>query len=214
MGTVGYMSPEQALGADVDFRSDQFSFGSVLYEMVTGAPAFRKKTHAETLAAILRDEPERIGAKGQQQCLRRFFGLWRDALPRIRRTDMSPAGIWRGSCRGARPSWRGVSSPFGASCQQSSGAAHGFHWARTGGGRTPPVIEPRGSTAHHAHGAGRHRKDATGPARGGRTCRSFSGRHLLRTARRSGGRCFGRFYHRAGRGSARIRKPVATGIFE
>ena len=67
MGTVGYMSPEQALGADVDFRSDQFSFGSVLYEMVTGAPAFRKKTHAETLAAILRDEPERIGAKGQQQ---------------------------------------------------------------------------------------------------------------------------------------------------
>ncbi len=63
MGTVGYMSPEQATGGDVDFRSDQFSFGSVLYEMVTGSPAFRKKTHAETLAAILRDEPERLGAK-------------------------------------------------------------------------------------------------------------------------------------------------------
>ena len=59
MGTVGYMSPEQATGGDVDFRSDQFSFGSVLYEMVTGIPAFRKKTHAETMAAILRDEPER-----------------------------------------------------------------------------------------------------------------------------------------------------------
>jgi len=63
MGTVGYMSPEQATGGDVDFRSDQFSFGSVLYEMVTGSPAFRKKTHAETLAAILRDEPERLRAK-------------------------------------------------------------------------------------------------------------------------------------------------------
>ena len=63
MGTVGYMSPEQATGSDVDFRSDQFSFGSVLYEMVTGLPAFRKKTHAETTAAILRDEPERLGAK-------------------------------------------------------------------------------------------------------------------------------------------------------
>ena len=62
MGTVGYMSPEQANGGEVDFRSDQFSFGSVLYEMVTGRPAFRKRTHAETTAAILRDEPERIAS--------------------------------------------------------------------------------------------------------------------------------------------------------
>jgi predicted ATPase len=63
MGTVGYMSPEQAMGEEVDFRSDQFSFGSVLYEMATGSPAFKKKTHAETTAAILRDEPERLGSK-------------------------------------------------------------------------------------------------------------------------------------------------------
>jgi predicted ATPase/serine/threonine protein kinase len=60
LGTVGYMSPEQATGEEVDFRSDQFAFGSVLYEMVTGSPAFRKKTPAETMAAILRDEPERL----------------------------------------------------------------------------------------------------------------------------------------------------------
>jgi predicted ATPase/serine/threonine protein kinase len=63
MGTVGYMSPEQSRGIEVDFRSDQFSFGSVLYEMVTGVPAFRKNTHAETMAAILRDEPERAGTR-------------------------------------------------------------------------------------------------------------------------------------------------------
>jgi predicted ATPase/serine/threonine protein kinase len=63
MGTVGYMSPEQARGDEVDFRSDQFSFGSLLFEMVTGSPAFQKKTHAETTAAILRDEPDRSGPR-------------------------------------------------------------------------------------------------------------------------------------------------------
>ncbi len=66
MGTSGYMSPEQTIGGEVDFRSDQFSLGAVLYEMVTGVPAFQKKTHAETTAAILRDEPERLGARTLQ----------------------------------------------------------------------------------------------------------------------------------------------------
>ena len=62
VGTVGYMSPEQAKGEAVDFRSDQFSFGSMLYEMVTGRRAFQKKTAVDTLAAILNDEPEAIAA--------------------------------------------------------------------------------------------------------------------------------------------------------
>jgi serine/threonine protein kinase len=60
MGTVSYMSPEQARGGAVDFRSDQFSFGSILYEMFTGRPAFKKGSPPETLAAIIRDEPEPI----------------------------------------------------------------------------------------------------------------------------------------------------------
>ncbi|MGI9104552.1 MAG: protein kinase domain-containing protein [Terriglobales bacterium] len=63
MGTLGYMSPEQASGGPVDFRSDQFSFGAVLYEMVTGHRAFRGKTPGEIVAAILRDEPERIASR-------------------------------------------------------------------------------------------------------------------------------------------------------
>jgi len=57
MGTVGYMSPEQAAGRVVDFRSDQFSFGSILYEMGTGKRAFERGTTAETLTAIIREEP-------------------------------------------------------------------------------------------------------------------------------------------------------------
>jgi Tol biopolymer transport system component/predicted Ser/Thr protein kinase len=61
MGTVSYMSPEQAGGEALDFRSDQFSFGSILYELVTGKRAFQKKTAVDTLAAILNEEPEPIG---------------------------------------------------------------------------------------------------------------------------------------------------------
>jgi predicted ATPase/tetratricopeptide (TPR) repeat protein len=60
MGTVGYMSPEQASGRPTDFRSDQFSLGAILYEAATGRRAFHRASGPETLAAILRDDPETI----------------------------------------------------------------------------------------------------------------------------------------------------------
>ncbi len=58
LGTVGYMSPEQAAGRAVDFRSDQFSLGTVLYELAAGRRPFARDTSAETLTAIIREEPE------------------------------------------------------------------------------------------------------------------------------------------------------------
>jgi serine/threonine protein kinase len=58
VGTAGYMSPEQASGQPVDFRSDQFAFGALLFEMLTGRRVFLRPTRAETLAAIIREEPE------------------------------------------------------------------------------------------------------------------------------------------------------------
>ena len=63
LGTVGYMSPEQAEGRKLDARSDIFSFGSVLYEMVTGRRAFRGDSKLSTLAAIMNQEPVPLAAE-------------------------------------------------------------------------------------------------------------------------------------------------------
>lgn len=64
MGTVGYMSPEQVKGDAVDHRSDIFSFGSILYEILTGQRAFKRNTGAETMSAILNEEPPEFTGHG------------------------------------------------------------------------------------------------------------------------------------------------------
>jgi tetratricopeptide (TPR) repeat protein len=58
LGTAGYMSPEQARGRPVDHRSDQFTLGTILYELATGRQAFRRETPAQTIAAIIDTPPE------------------------------------------------------------------------------------------------------------------------------------------------------------
>jgi serine/threonine protein kinase len=60
MGTMGYMSPEQLKGQPVDHRSDIFSFGAILYEMLSGKRAFRGDSMAETMSAILREDPPEL----------------------------------------------------------------------------------------------------------------------------------------------------------
>jgi serine/threonine protein kinase/WD40 repeat protein len=66
MGTAGYMSPEQVRGAAVDCRTDIFSFGAVLYEMLSGSRAFKRDTPADTMAAILNDDPPETLESGRQ----------------------------------------------------------------------------------------------------------------------------------------------------
>jgi serine/threonine protein kinase/Tfp pilus assembly protein PilF len=65
MGTVGYMSPEQVRGEAVEGPSDLFSLGGVLYEMVSGVRPFVRKTRAETIAALLKDEPPALAGTGK-----------------------------------------------------------------------------------------------------------------------------------------------------
>jgi eukaryotic-like serine/threonine-protein kinase len=60
MGTVGYMSPEQVRGLPVDHRSDIFSFGAILYELLSGQRAFKRDSAADTMAAILKEEPPEL----------------------------------------------------------------------------------------------------------------------------------------------------------
>jgi TolB-like protein/Flp pilus assembly protein TadD len=65
MGTMGYMSPEQLRGLPVDHRADIFSFGAILYEMLSGRKAFKKDTASDTISAVLRDDPPELTQSGR-----------------------------------------------------------------------------------------------------------------------------------------------------
>ena len=65
LGTVGYMSPEQVKGQNADQRSDLFSLGAILYEILSGNRAFHGETSVETMSAILREDPPDLTATNQ-----------------------------------------------------------------------------------------------------------------------------------------------------
>ncbi len=65
MGTMGYMSPEQVRGLPVDHRTDIFSFGAILYELLSGKKAFKRDTASDTIAAILKEEPQELTQSGR-----------------------------------------------------------------------------------------------------------------------------------------------------
>jgi Tol biopolymer transport system component/predicted Ser/Thr protein kinase len=91
VGTVAYMSPEQAEGKPVDARSDIFSFGALLYEMLTGRPPFDGETLLSTLAAILREDPPPAGqlVEGLPDEVERLLGrcLRKDPRRRLQHMD-------------------------------------------------------------------------------------------------------------------------------
>ena len=126
LGTVGYMSPEQVRGEPTDHRTDMFSLGCVLYEMVTGERAFRRDT-ADTMSAILHDDPPDLGTFKRERPAggpARFADAWKN----VRRSVSSRLGIWRlRSSRRSTAAARRGNRP--AACSQSP-------VARAGGCRT------------------------------------------------------------------------------
>lgn len=151
MGTVGYMSPEQVQARPADHRSDIFSFGTILYEMLTGKRAFQKPTSAETMAAILNEDPQPVAGSQLAApaavdwlisvCLAKDpEDRWRDAhdlrleLEWIRTAELQPtANLWGRSDETDSPSVH-------ASLLPPEGSAFLF----TGPNAGPVVVSPDG----------------------------------------------------------------------
>ena len=137
LGTVGYMSPEQAVGGAVDFRSDQFALGVILYELATGTRAFQRDSAPQTLAAIIEDDPEPVQARNPRvpQQLARI----------IARAIVEEAGRPLRFHAGSRTRPEGSGArQFGLATVHRSGAAHVLSRVDLCGSRSAPADRRRG----------------------------------------------------------------------
>ena len=95
MGTASYMAPEQVRGEAADPRTDIFAFGAVLYEMLSGVRAFRRDTAAETMTAVLKDDPPELSEPRAYWFLPRSNALCAAAWKRVRSSASSRREICR-----------------------------------------------------------------------------------------------------------------------
>ena len=151
MGTMGYMSPEQVRGLPVDHRSDLFSFGAILYEMLSGKKAFKRDTASDTIAAILQRGAAGADADQGRNVSPALDHIVRHCLEKDREIGgSSPRRTLPSRCRRRRARRRSSGAPFA----------------------TPPRREEKGSSS--PCGGGRRLLAAVGvlfmrrPQRGGR----------------------------------------------
>jgi dipeptidyl aminopeptidase/acylaminoacyl peptidase/predicted Ser/Thr protein kinase len=176
LGTVGYMSPEQASGGDVDFRTDQSAVGTILYEMVTGKRPFQRPTAAETLTAIIREDPEDVAQLNPRapcppaldrrplprEGSRRPLRVHHRPRPRHREPARAPVGV---DLRGGGAHARSRAPALAAAGRLARARAR--RGGRDGGARPARGGEPGARAAlPAAHVSARHRLDR--PLRAGR----------------------------------------------
>ncbi len=166
VGTVGYMSPEQATGREVDYRCDQFAFGILIYEMLSGRRAFARDTHVEELAAIIRDESAAAcrSAAGSAAAA----AMAAQPLP-----GQEPGRALRVHARPA-PRPRDAGDPHSSVAVADARESAGGHDAADGGDAAHRARHRRGQgeadraarlgPARDVHRPWRHRQDAPGPA--------------------------------------------------
>ena len=94
LGTIGYMSPEQVRGQAADNRSDIFSFGAVLHEMLSGERPFKRDTSAEVMTAILKDDPPELTSSATRAIPPGIERIMRRCLEKDPEQRFQSAKIW------------------------------------------------------------------------------------------------------------------------
>ena len=176
MGTLGYMSPEQVKGKPADQRSDIFSFGAILYEMLSGVRAFQRDSAAETMSAILREEPPDLSAtnKNVQPGLERIVRHCLEKNPEERFHSAHDLAFDLQSLSGASGTGAVAAAPgAGSACVRCRSPSRLS--------RSPPRSRPATLWA-----AGLADRRQAPPSASSRSARGRSGRRAsARTARRS-----------------------------
>ena len=184
MGTPEYMSPEQAAGEEVDFRSDQFAFGVVMYELLSGRRPFQRRSAVLSAAAVITDTPEplaRLRPDLPPPLLVGDRALPVEAQGRALRHDR------RAASRSGDDSGPHLGCPFtgcGAAARQSPGRGHEPGGPRRGRRRGAGPARAGGRAVGHAHRSRRSRQDTARRARGAHDERRLRGRDVFRSARR------------------------------
>ena len=173
IGTAGYMSPEQARGRPVDFRSDQFTLGAILYELATGRQAFRRESPAQTIAAIIEDAPEPLTTRNP--ALPGAAALGDRALPRqgprrALRLDARPGARAARRCASGSRRWPPPAArpPASTRLRAASSGPSPSPCSRSWRSRSPPgSARPRSSVPRWRSACARFRRRSTS-----RCCRS------------------------------------------
>jgi eukaryotic-like serine/threonine-protein kinase len=161
MGTMGYMSPEQLRGLPVDHRSDIFSFGAILYELLSGRKAFKKDSASDTIAAVLKEDPPELTQSGRnvspaldhivRHCLEKDrdnrFGTAKDVAFALSEASESTTTVTSGA-QASIPSPRGKGRLWVAAAVIALLAVAGLLWSKraktgapaTGGVRRVAVL--------------------------------------------------------------------------